>query len=275
MKSNIRVVEKQGIKEGKNLVVLVGVHGNEVCGVKAADLLLPKLKIKSGTVTFIYANLEAIKQNKRFVEQNLNRCFFNEQSSDVKQSLEGKTAREIISYLDKADALLDIHASLTKDSVPFVICDESNIEIARLLNPKKIVCNIDKFHPGSTDRYMNLQNKPGFCFECGYVNDPDTQDIAEKAIINFLVYYKAIEDKTLLQKNNPAIVKVINLYKNKYGSFKTKRYFKDFEKMKNKTIVGLDGDINVYVEDGKIVLFVRDRDNIGEECFLITEEVLI
>ena len=131
MKSNIRVVEKQGTKEGKNLVVLVGVHGNEVCGVKAADLLLPKLKIKSGTVTFIYANLEAIKQNKRFVEQNLNRCFFNEQSSDVKQSLEGKTAREIISYLDKADALLDIHASLTKDSVPFVICDESNIQIIK------------------------------------------------------------------------------------------------------------------------------------------------
>jgi len=272
MKSNIKVIEKKGIKEGKNLIVLIGVHGNEVCGIKAADLLLPKLKIKFGKVTFIYANLEAIKQNKRFVEQNLNRCFFSRQPSDIEQSLEGKTAREIIPYLDKADALLDIHASLTKDSVPFVICDESNIEIAKILNPEKIVCNIDKFHPGSTDGYMNLQNKPGFCFECGYADDPNTQNIAEKAIINFLTYYGIIEGKTIVSKTNPSIIKIIDLYKNRYGSFKVKRYFRDFEKMKDRTLIGLDEDREVYVDKGKVVLFVRDRENVGEECFLICEE---
>ena len=275
MKSNIKVIEKQGTKEGKNLVILVGVHGNEVCGVKATDILLPRLKINSGKVTFIYANLEAIKQNKRFVEQNLNRCFFDEQSLEIKQSLEGKTAKEIMPYLNRAEALLDIHASLTKDSTSFVICDESNIKVAKVLNPEKIICNIDKFHPGSTDGYMNLQNKPGFCFECGYANDPNTWNIAEKAIIKFLRYYGAIKGKTNISKTNQPIIKIIGLYKNKYGSFKTNRYFRDFGEIKDRTLIGLDGDREVYVGRDKVVLFVRDIENIGEECFLIAEEVLI
>lgn len=272
MRSNIKVVEKNGTEEGKNLVILVGVHGNEVCGVKAADFLLPKLNIKSGKVTFIYANLEAIKQNKRFLEQNLNRCFLDEQPLEIKKSLEGKTAKEIIPYLKKAEALLDMHASLTKDSIAFVICDESNINGANVLNPEKIVCNIDKFHPGSTDGYMNLQNKPGFCFECGYADDPTTQSIAEKAIIKFLEYYGVIDEKKDVLKTNPQIIKIIDLYKNKFGSFKTSRYFRDFEEIKTKNLIGLDGDKEVYVEKDKIVLFVRDRENIGEECFLIAEK---
>lgn len=273
MKSNIKVVEKQGIKEGKNLVVLVGVHGNEVCGVKAANFLLPKINISFGNVTFIYANLEAIRQNKRFIEQNLNRCFVDEQSSEIEQSLEGKTAKEIMPYLNKADALLDIHASLTKDSIPFVICDESNIKIAKILNPEKIVCNIDEFHLGSTDGYMNLKNKPGFCFECGYAGDPNTEDIAKKAIIKFLEYYGAIDKKTIAARGNPQIIRIIDLYKNKYGSFKPNKYFKDFEVIKEKTLIGLDGDKEVYVNNGNVVLFVRDREKIGEECFLIAEKI--
>jgi hypothetical protein len=35
--------------------------------------------------------------------------------------------------LDKCDALLDIHASFTKDSVPFVICEKQSFDIARIL----------------------------------------------------------------------------------------------------------------------------------------------
>src|SRR3989338_8412149 len=128
--SNIQIVEK-------NVVILVGVHGNEVCGVKAVDQLLPILQIKSGNVMFIYANLEAIKQRKRFIEQNLNRCFLKKQPLEIKNSIEGKTAQEIIPYLDKADVLLDIHASFTKDSIPFVICDESILKKPRHLIQEK------------------------------------------------------------------------------------------------------------------------------------------
>ena len=273
MKSNIKVIEKRDKNKGKNLAVLVGVHGNEIGGVKAADFLLPNLKIDSGKVTFIYANLKAIKQNKRFVEQNLNRCFLKQQSFEVKQSLEGKTAKKIIPYLDKSDVVLDIHSSLTEESVPFIICDKSKIKEANMFRVNKIVYNIDLFHPGSTDYYMNLQNKTGFCIECGYAKNPKTQNVAEEAIINFLIYYGCIKGKISPRSIGHEVIKIVGLYKNKYGPFKSKSYFRDFYKMKNKTLIGFDGDKEVYVDKKKVVLFVRDRNKINEECFLIGEKI--
>ncbi len=264
---NIRVIEKHGLKPGKNVVVLAGVHGDEVCGVKAFDLLIPLLNIECGKVTFIYANLEAIRQNKRFVEVNLNRCFFKEQAEEIKGTLEGKTAKSIIPFLERADALLDLHASFTKESVPFVICGESQIKTASIFDSSLVVCNIDPFHPGSTDHFMNVHVKPGFCFECGYLGDEKTQEIAEKALISFLRSNGNISGP--LAYCPQQIIKFTGIYKNTFGAFKKARAFRDFEMLREKTIIGSDGVNPVYGMSGQIMLFVRDCDNIGEECFLI------
>ncbi len=272
MKSNIKIIEKKGEREGKNLVVLAGVHGNEICGIKAFDKLIPKLKIESGKVTFIYANLEAIKQNKRFIEKNLNRCFLQEQYEDIKNSLEGRTAREIIPYLEKADIMLDIHASATKGSQPFVICDESLMDEANIFDVKLVVCNFDEFEPGSTDYYMNQLSKKGFGIECGYLDDPKSQKIAKKAIINFLISNKSIKGNLKIRKDQK-FLKIISLYKNKFGIFKKSREFSDFELLDGKIIVGSDGDKTVYGNKGDILLFVRDRENLNSECFLVAKEI--
>src|SRR3989344_9145478 len=119
---NIKVAEIMGKKKGENIVIMAGVHGNESFGVTALKEIIPSLSIEKGKITIIFANLEAIKQNKRFIEYNLNRCFFKEQANKIKNTLEGRTAREIIPYLNQADYLLDIHSSNSKDSVPFMIC---------------------------------------------------------------------------------------------------------------------------------------------------------
>jgi len=94
MKSNIKVICKKGGKTGKTTLILAGVHGNEKCGIIAFDKIIKNIKIESGKVYFIYSNLKAIKQNKRYIEKNLNRCFFKKQSKEIKLSLEGNTARE-------------------------------------------------------------------------------------------------------------------------------------------------------------------------------------
>ena len=48
-----------------------------------------------------------------------------------------------------------------------------------------------------------------------------------------------------------------------------------FGKLKEKTLVGSDGDIEVFVEKDNYLLFVRDRKNLNEECFIIAEETLL
>ncbi len=268
---NFHVVEKTGKMPGKTVLILAGVHGNEVCGIKAFDKLLPSLELNAGKAIFIYANLEAIKQNKRFVECNLNRCFLKKQPEDVVNTLEGRTAVQIMEILDKADVLLDIHASNSVDSVPFVIGEKNSFEFARVMPFEIISFNWDEFEKGATDAYMNNNGKMGFCIECGYVKDPKGQERAEIAIMNFLRKANLIKGKAKKTKGQKYF-RISSLYKNKYGSFNKWRDFADFEYLKEKTLIGHDGNKEVFAEKDNNIIFVRDRKDLNQECFVIAKE---
>ncbi len=272
--TNIKLIEKNGKKPGKTVVLLAGIHGNEVCGVKAFDELIPKIEIESGKVIFIYANLEAIEKNKRQIEYNLNRCFLKEQTKIMAESLEGKTAKEIIPYLERADLMLDLHASFTKDSIPFVICDEKQLGNANIFDSKIVSYNWDPFEPGSTDYYMNLQNKPGFCFECGYFGDKKSFERAKNAVLDFLIFSGNISG-ALFKKNNQRIIRIKGIYKNTIGSFKKIEYKPDFWIAEKNSKIGTDGEKDVFINAGEIILFLVDNEKLNEECFLVAEETLI
>ncbi len=269
---NIRVIEKTGKEQGKTVAVMAGVHGNEICGIKALDKLIPSLKLDSGKVIFIYANLEAIKQNKRFVECNLNRCFLKKQPEDVKNTLEGKTAVQIMKILDKTDALLDVHASNSVNSVPFVVGDKNTWEYAKIMPFSIVSFNWDKFEKGATDAYMNDQDKIGLGVECGYVLDPKGQERAETAVVNFLKKAGLIKGEVKPTKDQK-IFKIVDLYKNKNGPFKKVRDFADFEYLNKKTLIGHDGNKETFAEQGHYIIFVRDRQDLNQECFVLAKEV--
>lgn len=273
--SNIQVITKKGKKKGKNLVILAGIHGNEVCGIEAFNALIPRIKIERGAVTFIYANKEAQRQNKRQIEYNLNRAFYKEQQTEIRETSEGKTAKEIMPYLEKAEMMLDIHASFTPDSRPFVICDKQWLADARIFDTDIASYNWDEFEPGSTDYYMNLQQKPGFCYECGYLGEREATKRAEKAILQFLTFAGALKGK-LVKKQDQRVIKIVALYRNKTAPFQKAQEWKDFEELTERSIIRKEGAQEVYGEKGDILLFVRDAKEKGEECFLRgREETLI
>lgn len=266
--TNIKVIKLNGRKKGKNTVIMAGVHGNEKFGVEAIEEILPSIKIQQGTLTIIYANLEAIRQNKRFIEYNLNRCFLKKQSVQAAKTLEGKTAKEIIPYLEKADVLLDIHGSNTPQSPPFVICQPNGFAIAEKLPFEIISYNWDKFHSGSSDAYINSRNKIGIAVECGYLGDEKSILRAKEAITSFL---KAVYSNSIGKKSKKYF-RIIKMYKNKYGAFRKRREFADFELLGKDTAIGTDGKKTVMARKGETILFVRDRDSIGDECFLTAKE---
>jgi len=237
---NSNVIVKDSKKPGLHVVVMAGVHGDEVCGVRALDELIPKIKVKKGKVTFIYANLEAIKQNKRLIKYNLNRCFLSDQPENIYKTLEGRTARELIRILDDADVLLDIHASTSKKTIPFIICEKDSYLYANAL-PFKFVCGgFGTVYPGATDHYMNQNKKPALCVECGYLGDKNSTIIAKKTVLLFLKKTGSIAGKasTLAAKK---FFEVNFLYKNKFGPFRVSRDFPDFEELTGTTVVGYDG----------------------------------
>src|ERR1700674_4153678 len=109
------VIELIGKEKGSTSMILVGVHGDEKCGVEAINKILPNLQIEKGRVLIAYGNPRAIELNIRFTEANLNRMFKSNDhlSESDKKSYEYKRAQFLKKYLDQADALLDVHASFT------------------------------------------------------------------------------------------------------------------------------------------------------------------
>lgn len=261
-----------GKKNGSTSIILAGVHGNEKCGVEAFKKILQDIQIDRGQVFFVYGNPKAIEENKRFIEANLNRMFKNENlfSKYEMESYEYGRAQFLKNYLNQADALLDIHASLTPNSTPFVICEPNAKTIAKYLPVNLIVSGFDKIEPGGTDYYMNSLGKIGMCVECGYNNDPSSSEIAEKAIFAFLKIRGHLFNDLMPQKKS--YLKIHTSYTTKTNDFNLSKSFADFEEVSAGQIIGIDGDQTVSTQKNAIILFARNRKKIGDEAFLLGEK---
>jgi len=261
------VVKLEGMRPGKTLAVMCGIHGNEICGMQAFDKIVPNLTIEAGTVYFIRANLKAIEQNVRFVDVNMNRIFRSDEqlSSEQKSSYEYQRSRELMPILSTCDVLLDIHSSKNLGSKTFVISDPKHFDIAEKLPFELRAYGWPEFEPGATDEYMDTQGKVGVGIECGYHLDPEATGRAEQSIFAFLKLMGAIPGKTL--SYTQTTVRITGLYKTRVD-FKLARVFEDFESVKAGELIGTDGGEEVRVDTDGCVIFAHDRDKPSEEAFL-------
>lgn len=267
------LIKMEGEKPRPASIILVGVHGDERCGIDALDELLPNLNIETGTVWLGYGNPRAIEQNTRFTEANLNRMFKpdTDLSETDKASYEYKRAQFLKKYLNRADVLLDVHASFTPGTKPFVLCEENAREITQYLPFNFMVTGFDDVEPGGTDYYMNRQGRVGICAECGYLKDPHSTQRAKETILNFLKARNHIPGE--VKTSQPKLICMYQLYLTLTDSFKLAKPFVDFEGVEEGQILGHDGDIEVRAPKRSIILFARSCDRIGEEAFLLGKEV--
>src|SRR5437773_1296890 len=103
----------QAVQPGPRLLILGGVHGNEICGPLAVKKIVAtfengKIELKQGSVTFIpVCNPQAYAEDKRFIEHNLNRSFRRHATPRL---YEEKLQNALAPYLENCDVLLDIHS---------------------------------------------------------------------------------------------------------------------------------------------------------------------
>lgn len=265
------ILQFQGEENGPTSLILVGVHGNEHCGIKAMKEILPTLEIDKGTVFIGIGNPKAVEQNIRFVEANLNRMFKDDDClNDLeKKSYEYERAQFLKSYMDKSEVLLDIHASATPGSRVFAICENNAKRFVRYLPIDLVVSGFDSVEPGGTDYYMNKSGKVGICIECGYLGDEIATKIAKETIVSFLAVQGHI--KSSISEKKQSKIFMNKIYFTKTDSFLLARSFKDFEEIKKDELIGLDGGEEVRVLNNSIILFARNRNKIGEEAFLLGE----
>lgn len=269
---NEEILELIGSEPGATSMILVGVHGDEICGVKALENLLPKLKIEKGCVYIGYGNPRAIEKNVRYTEANLNRMFKadNLLSEKDKQSYEYERAQFLKPYMDKSEVLLDVHASSIPDSKPFIICEANAEKIIKYLPVDIIVSGFDVIEPGGTDFYMNNMGKTGICIECGYINNDQSVKIAEDNILAFLKANGHIsEGNKILTKHT--YIRMHSLYITKTDRFSLSKPFENFEAIQENQIIGIDGAEIIQYPHKNIILFAHDCNTKGDEAFLLGE----
>lgn len=254
---------------GPNLVVMVGVHGDEPCGLDALAEIVPNLKIERGTVTFVLGNPKAVSRHKRMYEANLNRMFRPDEllSNDERGTYEYIRSRELMPILKRTDALLDIHSSTTKDSVPFVICEPQSFQCATALPAAVVVSGIDELHPTGTDAFVNQSGGMGICIECGNHADAKAKNVAIEAIKNFLAYFEVIQGPSVLPVPQKYI-KACFIYKNR-GSFTLSKVFTEFEEVSKGQIIGYDNGNAVVAPYDACILFPQNSDTPNSEVFIL------
>jgi succinylglutamate desuccinylase len=247
--------------------IMVWVHWNEFSWPKAVDEILLNFKIDTWKVYFVYANLEAMKINKRFYEKNMNRCFLKNNNG---KTYEEKRAKQIIEILDQSDYLLDVHNTIGEEnSIPFLISEYK--EFWKYFDVKYVVSGFDNLHPGGSDSYMNSIWKKWFCIECGSVNveiEEKLVSFAEKSILNFLKITKNINKNPEIF-NNQKYIKFGFIYKNNSLDFEFTKKYKDFEKIKKWETIVFDWQIEFKTNKDCYILFSYTPNNLQGECFCL------
>lgn len=267
-------IRLQGNEPGESSLILVGVHGDERCGVEAIQRLLPDLVIERGTVCIEYGNPRALEQSKRFTEANLNRMFKpdSQLNSQEKSSYEYQRAQYLKRLMDKAGALLDVHASFTPESRPFLICEPNGFDLAAHLPFNTVVTGFDAVEPGGTDHYMNARGKIGISVECGYLGDPRSVDVATDAIRAFLRARGHLSSGIELPLISQSRIGMYMLYLTKTDAFQLARPFADFETVSPQEVIGIDGETEIRASKESVILFARNQNEAGTEAFLLGEK---
>ena len=190
-------------RPGPHVTIQALTHGNEVCGAIAlADLLEAALRPTRGTLTLIFANVDAYLAfdardpfASRCLDEDLNRIWTPEVLEGPRHSRELERARALRPCYDATDYLLDLH-SMTDPCPPLGLAgrQRKGLELAYGIGlPEHIV--IDEGHKaGRRLRDYAFFDDPGdprsaLLIECGQHWERASPAIATQAALRFLRHF--------------------------------------------------------------------------------------
>ncbi len=297
------VNEKSGSDKKVLMIVIGGIHGNELSGVKAINNTFATLEESNisihGKIIGIAGNLQAIEAKKRFLKYDLNRCWTQEfidatltKSSELceNEDIELKELYHLISNLlnegYQQTIIVDLHAT-SADNGSFIVnagmpAQDSVVKSLRL----PIVMNLDDYIHGTLLRYFKGPNVTAFAFEGGQIGSDKTAEVhtyglwqlmAESGLIDeqhdlsMLLHYQELLGA--MKKGQPDVVRVLHRHEVKPKDyFHMKPGFGSFQFVEKGELLAEDksGEIKAPI-DGRI--FMPLYQNAGDDGFFIVEEV--
>lgn len=190
------------------VILSCGVHGNETAPIEMCARIAHAISNGEArldcALLLIFGNLEAIKAERRFVDENMNRLFIDTDSSA--QSTDDKRARVIMNavqtFVDKNKALFhyDLHTALRSSAYerfavkPFEHGqNEPDAKQANFLLNCGVSCVLNQHQSSTTFSAFTKQNyqAQAFTVELGrvhpfYNNPPTITESAESSILRLL-----------------------------------------------------------------------------------------
>lgn len=170
-------------KKGNLLFITAGIHGNEPAGVLALQRVFEILEDKkpeiSGKIIGLAGNLQALTESVRFIDEDLNRTWTEENIRFRREDTHEKREMfEIISILKHYPAkqfnhcyFLDCHTT-SAPTEPYISVQDvnDNLEWAQHF-PTHIIRGFSDIVEGCIDHYESRIGLTGFVFEAGQHDD--------------------------------------------------------------------------------------------------------
>lgn len=142
-------------------------HGNELCGAIALDWLLDQgVRPLHGRLVLVFANVAAFSRfdprdpySSRCVDEDMNRVWAEDVLRGPRESRELLRARELAPFIDRADALLDLHSMQEPGAPALTICGmtDKSVPLARALGQPETLL-VDTGHAAG----LRLIDRGGF-----------------------------------------------------------------------------------------------------------------
>lgn len=300
----------EGNANGPLLVVLGGVHGNEPAGVRALTMMFKMLDVEpitnpdftyKGTILGLIGNLQAYVLQQRFIKQDLNRIWTDDNVDRIMSTdrdlvqHEDKELRDILSLIrselnSKSYTrliLLDLH---TTSSYGGIFClpteDEESVKIALELHAP-VISGLLSGIKGTTLHYFTTDNMGietvALTFESGQHNEELSTNRAIAAITNCMRTIGAINadhvenrhDSLLIEysRNLPRISSLYSRHEIKPGdNFKMLPDYKNFQLVEKGQQIAEDKNGPIYAPEDALILMPLYQEK-GEDGFFLIKKI--
>ncbi len=290
-------------ERGPLIIFVGGIHGNEHAGVKAINHvfdILRKEKIPfTGRVVGLKGNLKALKENIRYYDYDMNRCWTEEFITEVKNSeiekegnLEGYEAVALLEEIEKVNQgdytqkiLVDLHTT-SSDNGNFIVIPEgeANNHIVKVLK-LPIVIDLDKYLEGTLLEFMHHRGYLGFAFEGGLIGTQKALNLHISGIWELLYAADSVKHQHSQKFSNydnitkhftkglPNLVSVLyRHWVNEDDAFKMMPGYHNFQRIKSGELLAHDKNGSIEAKCNGLIFMPLYQDS-GNDGFFVVQEV--
>jgi succinylglutamate desuccinylase len=296
-----RIIGELGGKEKGPLIILIGgLHGNELTGIKAIERVFKKINDDKleihGKIIGLKGNKKAIDKKERYIDYDLNRCWTAEHIQHLSDShfvfaedeevLELNNVFEGLSSFEATQRVcVDLHTTSSDNGnfivVPEVTSDDAVIEALKL----PLILDLEKHIKGTLLKYLTRKGYLAFAFEGGLIGSEVAIELHTAGIWEILLASGAVSPEringimqigTLLQTfaaELPHKLRVRHHYWiTEEDNFHMKPGYLNFQKVKAGEVIAEDrnGPIQIPM-DGLIFMPLYQRS--GNDGFFVVEEI--